>query len=110
MDVVSKKDYFKVKVCSNLISQSRGFMFRFFFREDGLLFDFHSIKEYPLHMFFVFRKLDIVYISSDFKVIKILHNVLPFTPHVKSVKARYIIELKDSRRLKVGDRLTFVHS
>jgi uncharacterized membrane protein (UPF0127 family) len=108
MDIVSKKDYFKVRVCRNLFSQGRGWMFRFFIKEDGLLFDLHETQLFPLHMFFVFRKLDIAYINSDFVVVSVLKNVKPFMPYVRGVEARYIAELKNSKSLKKGDRLTFV--
>lgn len=108
MEVVSKKDVFKVKLCKSFLSKSRGWMFRLFFDYDGLLFDLNGAKSYSLHMLFVFRKLDIVYLDADKKVLKILKGVKSFTPFISGYSCDYILELKDSRHLRKGDRLVFM--
>lgn len=109
MEVVSKKDVFRVKLCKSFISKSRGWMFRFFFNYDGLLFDLKGSKNYSLHMLFVFNKLDIVYIDSDFNVLKVLKNVKPFVPFIPAIKCNYILELRDCMHLKKGDKLVFMY-
>lgn len=108
MDVVTKKDVFNVKLCSSLFSRIMGFMFRSFNDYDGLLFDLHGSKSYSLHMLFVFLPLDIVYLDSEFKVLRMLKGVKPFVPFIPGFKCSYILELKDCRNLKVGDRVVVV--
>jgi uncharacterized membrane protein (UPF0127 family) len=109
MDVVSKKDVFKVKLCRNFFSKLRGWMFRLFFDYDGLLFDLNGTKSYSLHMLFVFNKLDIIYIDSNFTILKVLKNAKPFIPFIPAVKCNYILEVLDSRHLKKGDRVIFMY-
>lgn len=109
MEVVSKKDVFNVKVCKGFLSKSRGWMFRILLNYDGLLFDLKGERSYSLHMLFVFRKLDIVYIDSNKIVLKVLKNVKPFVPYIPAVKCNYILEVKDSKHLKKGDSVVFMY-
>lgn len=105
MDVVTKKDIFKVKLCSSPFSKMMGFMFNNHSGYDGLLFDLHGEKSYSLHMLFVFVPLDLVYLDSDYKVLKILKKVQPFVLFVPGFKCNYILELKNCKHLKKGDRV-----
>ncbi len=41
------------------------------------------------------------------KVVKILKKVKPFVPHIKAVKCKYLLELKDCKNVKIGDELSF---
>jgi len=83
-------------------------MFRFFY-DDGLLFIFEKEKEIGLHMFFVFSKIDIIYINDKKRVIKILKNIKPFTPHIKAVKCKYILEVKNYKGVNINNILSFHH-
>ncbi len=109
MDVVSKKDVFKVKLCKSFLSKSRGWMFRFFFNYDGLLFDLKGERSYSLHMLFVFNKIDIAYIDSNFTIVKVLKNVKPFLFYIPAVQCNYILEVRDAKHLKKGDKLVFMY-
>ena len=104
MIIKSKKEIFHVDVCSSILSHLRGFMFRFT-KNDGLLFIFKKEKLVALHTFFVFRKLDIIYLNKNKKMIKIIKNVLPFTLFIPPVRCKYILELKDSKNLKLNKKL-----
>lgn len=106
MIIKSKKETFNVDVCSSFISHLIGFMFRFT-KKDGLLFMFNKEEFITLHTFFVFRKLDIIYLDTNKKIIKILKNVLPFTFYIPSVKCKYILELKNSKTLHINDKISF---
>lgn len=99
-----KKEVFHIDVCSNTLSHLRGFMFRFT-KNDGLLFIFNKEKFIALHTLFVFQKLDIIYLNREKKIIKILKNVLPFTLFIPPVKCKYILELKNSKNLKLNEKL-----
>jgi len=83
-----------------------GLMFRFP-KDDGLAFIFNKEAPISLHMFFVFFTIDIIYLNKNKKVIKILKNAKPFTPYIKSVNCKYILELKDSKNLQLNDKIIF---
>ena len=98
------KEVFDVSVADSLFSHLMGLMFSFP-KNDGLLFKFDKEIYVSLHMFFVFFPIDIVYINKNKKVIKIEKRVFPFVPFISPVKCKYILELKDCRNVKVGDKI-----
>ena len=100
---------FDVTKCSSFFSQARGLMFKRLIN-DGLLFIFDEDLRIDLHMLFVFYTIDIVFIDSEFKVIKVLRKVKPFRLFVKGVKCKYILELKDCKGLKVNDKVSFKYN
>lgn len=106
MLIKSKTQSFKVKNCKSLFSKLRGFIFRFAFKKDGLLFAFKKETIVSITMLFVFRKLYIIYLNKNKKIIKI-DKVKPFKPLFFSPKCKYILELKEIKQLKKGDFLTF---
>ncbi|MBS3152764.1 DUF192 domain-containing protein [Candidatus Woesearchaeota archaeon] len=106
MLIKSKKDTFNLDLCKTPFKQFLGLMFRFP-KNDGLLFEFKKEEPVSLHMLFVFIKIDIVYLDKDKKTIKILKRVKPFTPYIKATKCKYILELKDSKNLYIGEKLNF---
>ena len=106
MIVKSKKRTLRVTECKNLISQFLGLMFRNI-KDDGLIFEFKKEIPVSLHMFFVFYKIDIVYLDKDKKVIKILKNIKPFTPYIPAVVCKYILELKSSKNISLSEKLKF---
>ena len=106
MLVKINKDVFDVSVADSLFSRLMGLMFSFP-KNDGLLFKFDKEIYVSLHMFFVFFPIDIIYINEKFKVIKIKKRVFPSVPFISPVKCKYILELKDCRNVKVGDKIIF---
>lgn len=106
MIIKHKNETFDITPCSTLTSQARGLMFRFP-KNDGLLFKFKKEKKVALHMFFVFIPIDIVYLNKDKTVIKIIKHAKPFTPYIRSTFCNYILELKDSKNIEIGDKLEF---
>ena len=102
MDIKCGNKVFDVSVRRSIFGHFFGMMFSYV-GNDGLLFIFDKEKYVGLHMFFVFYNIDIVYIDKDLNVIKILKNVKPFTPHIKAVKCKYILELKYCKGVKIGD-------
>ncbi len=106
MLIKSINNTFKVTKCNTLLSQSLGLMFQFP-KNDGLLFEFKIETSISLHMFFVFLKIDIIYLDKNKKVIKIKKNIKPFTSFIKGIKSKYILELKDSKNIKLGEKLKF---
>ena len=104
MLVKVNKEVFDVSICDNLFSRLRGLMFSFP-KNDGLLFKFNKEVFVSLHMFFVFFPIDIVYINKNKIVIKIKKRVLPFVPFIAPVKCKYILELKNCKNIKIGDKV-----
>lgn len=71
----------------------RGLMFRK--KEDAAyLFIFPNERKIPLHMFFVFFPIDILWVNTEGQIIDLKKRVLPFTPSVfHRGKAKYVVEL-----------------
>lgn len=74
-------------------------------KEDGLLFVFKKEKHIALHTFFVFLPIDIIYLNRNRKVIKIIKKALPFTFLINPVKCQYILELKDSKNIRLNEKI-----
>jgi uncharacterized membrane protein (UPF0127 family) len=73
--------------------QFRGLMFRK--KSDAAhLFIFSYEKKIPIHMFFVFYPIDVLWISTSGQIVDLKKNVKPFTPMVyHRGKAQYMVEL-----------------
>ena len=106
MIVKSKNSKFDVKLCDTMPCHYVGLMFNIP-KNDGLLFKFKKEKFVSLHMLFVFITIDIIYLDKEKQIIKILKRVKPFTPFIKSVKCKYILELKNAKTLRLNDKLSF---
>lgn len=106
MIIKHKGKKFNITPCKSFLSHCLGLMFKFP-KNDGLLFIFNKEKKISLHMFFVFLKINIIYLNKNEKIIKIIKNVKPFTPYIKAVKCKYILELKNSKNLKLNEKIKF---
>ena len=104
MQIKIKNNLFNVRHSNNFFLNVFGLMFQII-NNDGLLMEFSREKYIALHTFFVFHKLDLVYINKDLSVIKIRKNILPFTFYIPHVKCKYILELKNSKNIKVDDKM-----
>ena len=89
----NKKEY-NIRVCDSFFSQARGLMFKSLKYDEALLFIFDEPVKLGLHTLFVFYPIDIYFLNENKKVIHSVLNVRPFTPYVKGVEAKYILELK----------------
>jgi len=97
---------FNVKYYNNFILNILGLMFRRI-KEEGLLMEFNRERYIALHTFFVFHKLDIIYIDKYLKIKKIRKNIIPFTFYIPHVKCKYILEVRDLKNIKLNDILKF---
>ncbi len=107
MLIKSKSGVFEVASCTSFLSKLKGLMFSKKPENDGLLFAFEREVFSSLHMFFVFFPIDIVYVNKEKVILEIKRKVKPFTPLILGPKAKYILELKDAKSLKVGEKLSF---
>ena len=60
------------QLCTTLLSKAKGLMFSRKKNHKNLVFVFDEEKKIPLHMFFVFYPIDIVYLDLNNKVVIII--------------------------------------
>ncbi len=58
-------------------------------------------------MFFVFYKIDVLFLSKEKNVVEIKRNFKPFTFYTPKRRAAYVVELLDCRNACVGDKISF---
>lgn len=87
----------EVKYCRSNFSQGLGFMFSRKNENRALVFELKKEKKIPLHMFFVFYSIDVLYLdennNGEKRVVEIKENFKPFTFYFPKNKAKYIVEL-----------------
>lgn len=97
------------KVCKNIFSKSLGLMFSR--KLKPLIFIFKKEKIIPLHMFFVFYPIDILFLNKNKIIVEIKENFMPFTFYAPKNKAKYIIELPKnaikSSKTEIRDKIWF---
>lgn len=91
------------------ISRYTGLMFSF--KKRTLIFEFKKERIIPVHMFFVFFPIDLIYLDKNKKVVEIKRNLKPFSFYRPKNKAKYLIEAPvkaiGETRAEVGDILDF---
>jgi len=97
------------KICENIFSRTLGLMFSK--KIKTLIFVFNKEKIIPLHMFFVFYPIDILFLDKNKVVVEIKENFLPFTFYAPKNKSLYIIELPKNiireTKTEIGDKIEF---
>jgi len=82
-----------------------------FSRQKNLVFLFNKEKIIPLHMFFVFFPIDVVFLDSNRQIVELKENFRPFSFYTPKSKAKYIIELENGiiseTNSQVGDKIDF---
>ena len=98
-----------VKYCDSVLSRFLGLMLT---RKGNavLVSRRESVHGSSIHMFFMLRSLDIVWLDRDMKVVDIVKNVKPFTAYLAPKrKAMYVLEMEvGNLKLKEGDKLSFI--
>jgi hypothetical protein len=94
--IISKKEI----VCKSLWSQARGLMFR---KKQNLIMIFPEERKISLHNFFVFYPIDVIVLDKNKKVVEIKEKFMPFTFWSSSKKGKYLIELGNKVKIKIGD-------
>ena len=96
------------KICTSIISKSFGLMFS---KKKPLIFIFKKEKINPLHMFFVFYPIDVLFLNKNKIVVEIKENFRPFSFYAPKNKSKYIIELPKNTiketKTKLGDKIEF---
>lgn len=95
--------------CKNIFSQAKGLMFSL--KQKNLVFVFKKEKLTPLHMWFVFFPIDVIYLNSKKEVTELKANFKPFTFFNPKNKAQYILELEkgaiNKSKTEIGDSFSF---
>ena len=91
------------KVCKTPLSKAIGLMFS---RKKNLLFVLGKEQRVPLHNFFVFYPINLVFLDKNKKVIEIKKNFKPFTLYTSKKKASYLLETPFEVEFKVGDNFS----
>lgn len=96
------------KPCKSIFSRTSGLMFS---KPQPLILIFKKEKIVPLHMFFVFYWIEILFLDKNKKVVEMKENFKPFSFYTPKNKAKYVIELlKNSIRktkTELGDKIEF---
>ncbi len=105
MKVKIGKNSFNVTPCRTFLSYIAGLMFRFP-KNNGLIFIFKNERYVSLHTIFVFYPIYILYLNKNKEVTRI-KKAMPFTLIISPTKCKYILELKNLKNIKLGQRVKF---
>lgn len=75
-----------------------------FSKQKNLIFPFNKEKIIPLHMWFVFYPIDVIYLDKNKKIVEIKENFKPFSYFSPKNKAKYVIELKNGKVSKTSSK------
>lgn len=90
-------------LCNNMLSQTRGLMFS---RKKTLVFEFNKEKYVPLHTWFVFFQITVLYLDKQKKVVE--QTVMkPFRFYAPQKNAKYVVELPFETKRKIGEQFSF---
>ncbi len=96
------------KLCRNILSKAFGLMFS---KPKPLILTFKEEKIIPLHMFFVFYPIDVLFLNKNKIVVEIKEKFMPFTFYIPKKKALYIIELPQNTiketETQTGNKIKF---
>jgi len=97
------------KICNNIFSKSLGLMFSR--KQKTLIFIFNKEKINPLHMYFVFYPIDVLFLDKSKIIVEMKENFAPFSFYNPKNKSKYIIELPKNiirkTKTELGDRIKF---
>ena len=97
------------KICKNISSIALGLMFSR--KSKSLVFIFKKEKIVPLHMFFVFYPIDVLFLNKNNIVVEIKENFKPFNFYNPKNKAKFVIELPKvtikNSKTEIGDKIEF---
>ncbi len=97
-------------LCTTIFSKSLGLMFRL--KPKPLVFIFNKEKIIPLHMYFVFFPIDVIFLTKEKKVVEMKENFRPLSYYTPKNKASFIIELPINTirktKTRIGDNIKLI--
>ena len=109
IQIKSKQETINADVAKTNFQKIRGHMFKLKIKPLFFEFNRESVFDSAVHMLFVFKLLDLVYINSKWEIVDI-RQAFPFFPYYSPSKpAKYLLELPYgmSKKFKIGDKLVF---
>ena len=98
------------KACKTIHQKALGVMFKKNITKPYIFFN-NKEEIIPLHMFFVFFPIDVLFLNKDKEVVEIKENFKPFTFYTPKAKASYVIELKKGKvkekNIKLKEKIYF---
>ena len=96
------------KICKNIFSKSLGLIFS---KSKSLIFVFKKEKIVPLHMFFVFFSIDVLFLDKNKIVVEKKENFRPFSFYNPKNKSKFVIELPKgtikNSKTEIVDKIEF---
>ena len=100
-----KTEVFRMEVVATNSDRMRGLMFRKSLAANaGMIFLFHEEREHSFWMKNTLIPLDMVFVSSAWKVVGALENVLPLTedPRTVGIPSQYVLEFSAGTIKRLG--------
>ncbi|MBU0535401.1 MAG: DUF192 domain-containing protein [Nanoarchaeota archaeon] len=97
------------RIIRSVFLKALGLMFSRPINDFGLVFSFSSQAIRPLHMFFVFYPIDVLFLDSQKRIVEIKTDFRPFTAYSPACKSQYILELPKGKAkgCRLGDKIRF---
>ena len=98
----------KGRLLTTHTEHAQGLMFSKKTNDFGLVFSMDSPQKIPIHMMFVFYKIDVAWINEQKQVIDLRKSAPPFHPYIcHKGRAQYLLEipqgLLQKTNTKIGD-------
>jgi uncharacterized membrane protein (UPF0127 family) len=98
----------KFTLCESRLRQARGLMFS---SKKDLIFVLDREKYVPLHMFFVFFPIDVLFLDKNKRVVDMKERFRPFTLYHPKALASHVLELQAgtiaSSKTMLGDEISW---
>ena len=99
------------KIITSDLRKAMGLMFSRRLKDKALIMVFKYESIIPLHMFFVFYPIDVLFLNRNKIVVDIKENFRPFTLRNNAKPAMYVVELPQGTvkktKTQVGDKISF---
>lgn len=82
-----------VKILTTVLQKAIGLMFHKKITDVAYVFVFEKPMRVDLHMFFVFFKIDLLFLDENKKVIEIKERFKPFALYYSKKEVYYVVEL-----------------
>lgn len=107
LKINNKKVAVTTEVCEGLFSKLIGLMFSRKIKDRAVIFIFKKEQIVPLHMFFVFYPIDVLFVDKKRKIVEVKRNLKPFRFYTPKRTAKYVIELPTGYNFELGDKVSF---
>ncbi len=91
--------------------KAHGLMFRKQQSDYALIFRFEKEEKVPLHMFFVFHPIDVLFLNKEKRVVEFKEDFRPWKMYSPENKAAYIIEAPsgsiNKAKVELNDEIDF---